>query len=159
MFSPVTTLAAGVNVIRTSGLPGSDSSVRIRGFGSINGNADPLYIVDDAPFQGSLNDINPNDIASVTVLNDASATALYGSQGASGVIVITTKKGSDLGDNIDVSIKSGVNYEGMPRYDRILSPEEYMNVTWDGLYQRGRQLIASGDVSTDEYANATIYAN
>ena len=151
--------AAGVNVIRTSGLPGSDSSVRIRGFGSINGNADPLYIVDDAPFQGSLNDINPNDIASVTVLKDASATALYGSQGASGVIVITTKKGSDLGDKIDVSIKSGVNYEGMPRYDRILSPEEYMNITWDGLYQRGRQLIASGEVSTDQYANATIFAN
>jgi hypothetical protein len=47
----------------------------------------------------------------------------------------------------------------MPRYDRINSPEEYMNITWDGLYQRGRQLIASGDVSTDEYANATIYAN
>lgn len=151
--------AAGVNVIRTSGLPGSSSSVRIRGFGSINGNADPLYIVDDAPFQGSLNDINPNDIASVTVLKDASATALYGSQGASGVIVITTKKGSDLGDKIDVTIKSGINYEGMPRYDRINSPEEYMNITWDGLYQRGRQLIASGEVSTDEYANATIYAN
>jgi TonB-dependent SusC/RagA subfamily outer membrane receptor len=51
-----------------------------------------------------LNDINPNDIASVTVLKDASATALYGSQGASGVIVITTKKGSDLGDKIDVSL-------------------------------------------------------
>lgn len=151
--------AAGVNVIRTSGLPGSSSTVRIRGFGSINGNADPLYIVDDAPFAGSLNDINPNDIASVTVLKDASATALYGSQGASGVIVISTKKGSDLGDKIDVTIKSGINYEGMPRYDRINSPEEYMNITWDGLYQRGRQLIDSGDVSTDEYANATVYAN
>ncbi len=147
--------AAGVQVYNTSGQPGSVSTIRIRGFGSINGSQAPLYIVDDAPFGGSLNDINPNDIQSVTVLKDASATALYGARGANGVVVITTKKGQ--GDRLDVSLKTGINYEGIDRYETITSPEEYIGLAWEGVYQRG--LIANnGDqAAAVEYANRNLF--
>ncbi|HWJ30266.1 MAG TPA: TonB-dependent receptor plug domain-containing protein, partial [Flavisolibacter sp.] len=84
---------AGVNVINTSGQPGTTATIRIRGIGSVNGNRNPLYVVDGVPYSGNINAINPNDIASITVLKDAAATAIYGSRGANGVIVITTKTG------------------------------------------------------------------
>ena len=86
--------ASGVSINSTSGAPGSDVQVRIRGLGSINSSVDPLYVIDGLPYTGSLNSINPNDIASIEILKDASSTAIYGSRGANGVILITTKKGS-----------------------------------------------------------------
>jgi TonB-linked SusC/RagA family outer membrane protein len=81
--------AAGVNVIENSGAPGRPAEINIRGVGSING-APPLWIVDGVPTSG---DINPNDIASIEILKDASATAIYGTKGANGVILVTTKSG------------------------------------------------------------------
>lgn len=87
--------AAGV-FVGGSSAPGSSTMVRIRGIGSINANS-PLYIVDDVPIsQNNINTINPEDIASVQVLKDASSTALYGVRGANGVVVIKTKKGNSL---------------------------------------------------------------
>jgi len=84
---------AGVN-ITTSGAPGSGSQIRIRGGSSLRASNDPLIVIDGLPIQGvDLNSINPNDIDSFSVLKDASATAIYGSRGANGVIIITTKKG------------------------------------------------------------------
>ena len=74
-------------------LPGSKSSIKIRGFSSINAKNDPLIIVDGAPYSGDINNINPNDVESMTVLKDAASNALYGARGANGVIIITTKKG------------------------------------------------------------------
>ena len=88
--------AAGVTVINTSGQPGTTSTVRIRGFGSINGNRAPLYVIDGVPYSGSLNAINPADIKSTTILKDATATAIYGSRGANGVILITSPKPESL---------------------------------------------------------------
>jgi TonB-linked SusC/RagA family outer membrane protein len=149
--------AAGVAVFNTSGQPGSTSTVRIRGFGSINGSQAPLYIVDDAPFGGSLNDINPNDIKSVTVLKDASATSLYGARGANGVIVITTKKGKDVGDRLNVSVKTGTNYQGIPRYETIESPEEYIGIAWEGIYQRGLLENNGNQTAAIDYANANLF--
>lgn len=67
--------------------------IRIRGIGSINASSAPLYVVDGVPFDGSVNSINPDDISSMTVLKDAASAALYGSRGANGVIIITTKQG------------------------------------------------------------------
>jgi len=84
--------AAGVQVI-SSGAPGSNVTFRIRGTGTIN-NADPLLVIDGVPTDAPLNNLNPNDIASFDVLKDASAAAIYGSRGANGVILITTKKGA-----------------------------------------------------------------
>ncbi len=145
--------AAGVAVFNTSGQPGSVSTIRIRGFGSVNGSRAPLYIVDDAPFFGSLNDINPKDIKTVTVLKDASATALYGARGANGVIVVTTKRGSDEGNKFSVNVSTGTNFQGNPRYETIKSPEEFMGISWEGIYQRGL-LENAGDQSL-----AAVYAN
>ncbi len=84
--------ASGVQVI-ASGAPGSNVTFRIRGTGTIN-NANPLIVVDGVPSDAPLNNINPNDIASIDILKDASASAIYGSRGANGVILITTKKGA-----------------------------------------------------------------
>lgn len=83
--------ASGVGIVRYDGSPGSVPSIRIRGTGTIN-NADPLIVIDGVP-AGSLNDVNPDDIASVEILKDASASAIYGSRAANGVVLITTKKG------------------------------------------------------------------
>jgi TonB-dependent SusC/RagA subfamily outer membrane receptor len=91
---------AGVSIVSNSGAPGDGANVLIRGIGSLNLNSNPLYVVDGIPLdsggvggsRNALNVINPNDIASMTVLKDASATAIYGSRAANGVILITTKK-------------------------------------------------------------------
>ena len=81
---------AGVTVINTSGQPGTVPTVRVRGFGSVNGNRDPLYVIDGVPFSGALNTINPQDIESTTVLKDATATAIYGANGANGFTATQT---------------------------------------------------------------------
>lgn len=83
--------ASGVNVIRNGGAPGNAGSIRIRGLGTVN-NADPLVVIDGVP-AGSMNDVNPNDIESIDVLKDASASAIYGTRAANGVVLITTKRG------------------------------------------------------------------
>ena len=151
--------AAGVTVINTTGQPGSVSTVRIRGFGSANGSNAPLYIVDNAPFGGSLNDINTVDIESVTILKDASATSLYGARGANGVIVITTKRGtkSGKGSSLNVSIKSGTNFQGIPRYETIRSPEEYIGISWSGLRQRGLLENSGDNALAIGYANRNLF--
>lgn len=84
--------ASGVNIVSGDGAPGSVPSIRIRGTGTIN-NADPLVVIDGVP-AGGLNDVNPNDIASIDILKDASSSAIYGSRAANGVVLITTKKGN-----------------------------------------------------------------
>jgi TonB-linked SusC/RagA family outer membrane protein len=83
----------GVQMSRTSTKPGSEMQIRIRGTRSLNASNDPLIVLDGIPFAGSIGDINPNTIQSVDILKDASATAIYGSRGANGVILITSKKG------------------------------------------------------------------
>ena len=83
---------SGLQASAPSGQPGTDAEIRIRGIGSINASSAPLYVVDGVPFDGSINSINPEDIASLTVLKDAASAALYGSRGANGVIIITTKQ-------------------------------------------------------------------
>ena len=85
--------AAGLEIQNTGTTPGSDMQIRIRGVRSISGSNAPLFILDGIPYDGSLNDINPDDVASIDVLKDASATAIYGSRGANGVVIVTTKRG------------------------------------------------------------------
>ncbi|WP_198175239.1 SusC/RagA family TonB-linked outer membrane protein [Spirosoma telluris] len=84
--------AAGVQVVSNSAAPGGSSTIRIRGSGSVNASNDPLYVIDGFPTTG-LNSINTNDIESIEVLKDASATAIYGSRGSNGVVLVTTKRG------------------------------------------------------------------
>ena len=85
--------AAGVSVIRSSGDPEGGFSIRIRGVATVNGSADPLYVVDGVQVGTSIDFLNPNDVESIEILKDASATAIYGTRGANGVIMITTKNG------------------------------------------------------------------
>ncbi len=146
---------AGVRVINTSGQPGTSATIRIRGFGSINGNRDPLYVVDGVPFSGTLNGINQADIASVTVLKDAVATAIYGSRGANGVIVITTISGKGKKSFIEVNGKYGVNMSLIPRYDIIRSPEEYIELAYESIYNQGRSTNAVG--GPGKYANDRLF--
>jgi TonB-dependent SusC/RagA subfamily outer membrane receptor len=85
---------AGVDMSQTSTQPGASMQIRIRGTRSLTASNDPLIVLDGVPFMGSISDINPNDIKSMDILKDASSTAIYGSRGANGVILITTEKGS-----------------------------------------------------------------
>ncbi len=94
--------AAGVQVIQNSGAPGGNISVRIRGGNSLQGSNEPLYVIDGFPISGKPTTINPNDIQSMEVLKDASATAIYGSRGANGVVIITTKTGRSGKGRLDI---------------------------------------------------------
>jgi TonB-linked SusC/RagA family outer membrane protein len=98
---------AGVQVIRNGGAPGSDTSIRIRGTGTVN-NADPLYIIDGVP-TSSITGINPIDIKSIEVLKDASASAIYGTRAANGVVIITTKRGTKGQLNVTVDAYTGIS--------------------------------------------------
>ncbi|WP_179349238.1 VIT domain-containing protein [Winogradskyella pacifica] len=84
---------SGVNITESNGSSGSNSTIKIRGLGTVNGSQEPLYVVDGLPYTGHISDINTPDILTISVLKDAGATAIYGSRGANGVILITTKKG------------------------------------------------------------------
>ncbi|OUJ75646.1 SusC/RagA family TonB-linked outer membrane protein [Hymenobacter crusticola] len=84
---------AGVNITAASSVPGSQPSIQVRGVRSITAGTNPYLVVDGVPFPGNLNDINPNDIASIDILKDASSTAIYGTRGSNGVILVTTKRG------------------------------------------------------------------
>jgi len=147
--------AAGVTVINTSGQPGTSATVRIRGYGSVNGNRDPLYVLDGVPFSGALNSINPNDIESTTILKDATATAIYGSRGANGVILLTTKSGRTGTSLIEADFKRGVNVSGLPRYNTIKSPEDYIALSWESKYNRG---VALNNPNPVAYANANLFS-
>jgi TonB-linked SusC/RagA family outer membrane protein len=147
---------AGVNVITRSGQPGATAEVRIRGFGSINGNQLPLYIVDGAPLTGTnvLQSINPADIESMTVLKDAAATSIYGSRGANGVILITTKRGKAGTSRISVDVTTSINTLLLPQYDIIESPEEYMEISWQALRNNA---ILTGQADPSGFAGNNLY--
>lgn len=100
--------AAGVMVTNQDGAPGSKSAIRIRGIGTINGDAQPLYVVDGVQVGNSADFVNPADIESIEILKDASATAIYGSAGANGVIMITTKHGQKGKMNIKITADLGI---------------------------------------------------
>jgi TonB-linked SusC/RagA family outer membrane protein len=134
--------ASGVDIVRSDGSPGTAPSIRIRGTGTIN-NADPLVVIDGVPATG-INDVNPNDIASMEILKDASSSAIYGTRAANGVILITTKKG-----NYGEKLRASVNfYRGVSNTIRtiplltapelaMLKQERYTNdgIAIDPLWQ------------------------
>src|SRR5205823_414524 len=84
---------AGVDIVTSGNNPGDGMSIRVRGARSLTASNDPLYVLDGIPMAGGIGDLNPNDVESIEVLKDASATAIYGARGASGVVLITTKQG------------------------------------------------------------------
>ncbi|TRX71134.1 TonB-dependent receptor [Carboxylicivirga sp. M1479] len=139
---------SGVQVVSSSGQPGSDAAIRIRGVGSINASSSPLYVVDGVPYDGKLNAINPQDIESLTVLKDAASAALYGSRGANGVIMITTKKGKKGETRVSFDARVGVNSRAVPAYDVYTDPGQYFGKAWEA-YRNG---FYAGDEYTLEEA-------
>ena len=153
---------AGVQVVNSSGQPGTVSSIRIRGIGSISASSAPLYVVDGIALDAaSISSIDPGDIASTTILKDATATSLYGSRGANGVVLITTKKGSSNGDEakIEVDVKGGANMRLLPMYDVIDSPEDYIVTCWQSLYNQSHHVNGSGVAAAEKYANTNLYGS
>src|SRR5690606_35548287 len=145
----------GVFVQTTNGLPGGNINIQIRGTGSIQAGTNPLYIIDGVPFDGEainegsmssvrsivgavnpLNILNPNDIENITVLKDADATAIYGSRGSNGVVLISTKKGGLGKTMVDVGINQGVS--GIADYPQLLSLEEYLELRGEAFENDGR---------------------
>ncbi len=124
--------ASGVLVSNTSGRPGAGASINVRGVGSITQNSNPIYVIDGV-ITGNLNAINPSDIESLQVLKDASATAIYGSDGSNGVIIITTKRGQ--------SGKTQVHYDDyfsmsvVPKKFDVMNADQYANF-YNTLYAR-----------------------
>ncbi|MCR5560370.1 MAG: TonB-dependent receptor [Bacteroidales bacterium] len=120
---------AGMEITSTDGEPGSDAVIRIRGTRSITASNDPLIVVDgimDAV--SSLSDINPSDIEAISVLKDASSTAIYGARGANGVIIITTKGSSDTSEpkqNLAISFKASAGVSSLPRNLDLMNAEQY----------------------------------
>ena len=145
---------AGVQTTSSTGQPGKDATVRIRGIGSISASNNPLYVVDGVPYDGELSAISTNDIESMTVLKDAASNALYGARGANGVILITTKRGKSGEARVNFDAKWGVNKRGVPSYDRV-NPAQFYELAYSAIYNGDLQgLAAAGDL-----AGANAYAN
>ena len=123
--------AAGVNIQQNSGAPGASSSIRIRGISSLNGSNEPIFVIDGviidggtgSSFTNPLSSINPSDIVSMDVLKDASATAIYGSRAANGVIMITTKHGKK--GELSLTFDSYVGWQEIPKNLDLLNLREY----------------------------------
>lgn len=153
---------AGLQTTSGGGQPGSSASIIIRGFGSINASNSPLYVVDGIPYDGSLSSINANDIENITVLKDASASALYGSRAANGVVMITTKKGLESGDDKpEVNLKAvyGVSSRAVKPYETV-DEKEFMEVMFDVykndlIYNEGFAPNAAGIEALNRMVSST----
>ena len=126
---------AGAEFMSTDGAPGSGTTVRIRGTRSISADNEPLYIVDGV-MDGinNLNDLNPSDIASISVLKDASSTAIYGSRGANGVIIITTKSGINKNGKTDFTARTSQGFAKMAGYLDLMDATEFAQLINDRFY-------------------------
>jgi TonB-linked SusC/RagA family outer membrane protein len=135
---------AGIDVINSSNRPGSEPRVTIRGRRSFNAGNEPLYVVDGIPLGGGIGDINPQDIQSIEVLKDASATAIYGSRGANGVIIVTTKRGRNG--------KTVVSYDAYVGVSRSLGRIDVMNGAQFAEFKRESRRTTGNypDIATDD---------
>ena len=140
---------AGVNIVPGSGAPGSGGTIRIRMGASLSADNDPLIVIDGVPVSNaSISSINPNDIASFTVLKDASATAIYGSRASNGVIIITTKKGNTDGvSRPSFSYSANVTVGNVYKKLDVLSASEYREAF--AKYANAPEAFKLGDVNTD----------
>lgn len=142
--------ATGVQFTSPSGQPGSSPGIVIRGVGTLNGDTDPLFIVDGMQFEGDLTTINQEDIESITILKDASSTSLYGSRAANGVVLITTKKGTNEGTRVSASVQHGFVSRAIPLYDEV-TPGQYYEAMWEALKN------SSAGAGDPDFASANIY--
>ncbi len=153
----------GLQMRSTTGAPGSSQgSMSIRGINSLYSGTEPLVIVDGAPYSANLSNISQNDIASISVLKDAASAALYGARGASGVIIITTKKGANREAEINVNAKWGGNTRAVQDYDYITDPGEYYEAYFAELYnynfyRQGMSAAQANAASNAQLLNHLVY--
>lgn len=143
---------SGVQMTSSIGQPGEAAKVTIRGFGSVNADNAPLYVVDGAIFSGDISSISPSDIESMTILKDAASTSLYGSSAGNGVVLITTKKGSSSsGAGVTLSISQGWSSRAYNDYAKV-GVYDYYPLQWQMLRNANMSL---GQSATDAAANAS----
>ncbi|MDR2805385.1 MAG: SusC/RagA family TonB-linked outer membrane protein, partial [Dysgonamonadaceae bacterium] len=150
--------AAGVTVIQNTGAPGSTTTIKVRGTGTVN-DADPLYVVDGFIVDG-IDHLNPNDIANVEIFKDAASSAIYGARGANGIVAITTKSGEKTGTKISFDSYVGFStpWKTIPvlNLEQYALKQDYINGT--SLYSVDGQLYYSRDPATQElYYNQRIF--
>ena len=143
----------GVQLTTATNQPGTDAAIYVRGVGSLNAGNGALIVLDGSPYQGSLSDINPADIESISVSKDATANSLYGSRAANGVVFITTKRGSLDNPTISVDTRFGINTRAVPEYDIITDPGEYLEAQWRTM--RDTKWVENGG----DLAAASLYAS
>ena len=152
---------SGVQITQSSGQPGADSKVRIRGVGTVN-NSDPLYIVDGMPVDGGIDYLNPADIASLDILKDAASGAIYGARAANGVVLVTTKSGRTGKANINYDFSYG--WQNPWKKKSVLDATEYMVIMNEAAINDGNSpkyspaQIAAAGKGTD-WQDKTFYYN
>lgn len=129
--------------------------IRIRGIGTVNGSASPLYIIDGVPFEGSLSDLNPADIESLSVLKDAASCALYGNRGANGVILITTKRGKTDRISFEIHINQGIYTRGTKEYKRT-DPYQFMEAMWQNMKNQYMTKNRKDEATAAAYASSQL---
>lgn len=151
--------AVGVNIITTGGQPGNEPSILVRGIGSINSSTDPLIVLDGSPYNGNINNIPQDQVESITVLKDASSTALYGSRAANGVILITTKKGRlNSAPQVNVTTLIGVSDPAV-KLHKVLGAADYMKYDWQAIKNANAAAGSTtpGQDASDELINSLGY--
>lgn len=139
---------AGVDIVSQGGAPGSGSRIMIRGIGTLN-NASPLYVV-DGMYMSNIDHINPNDIKSIDVLKDASSAAIYGSRAANGVIIVTTKSGSDTEGKPIIDFSANIGIQTPSKYLDMCNAEEWARVTTESRKAIGKPSLEMADnIKTD----------
>jgi TonB-linked SusC/RagA family outer membrane protein len=158
---PVSNLASvlegtlGVQVGSSYGQPGVDPEIRIRGFTTINGDNNPLFVLDGVAFGGNFSDLNIQDLESISILKDAGSAALYGNRAANGVVLITTKRGRSEKPSISLTMNQGFFERGIPEYDRM-GANDFMETMWLGYRN---QLMTSNPTQYPTAAAAAAEAN
>lgn len=145
-------LTSGVMVTSASGQPGAGSQIRVRGFGTIN-NQNPLYVVDGMPMSSGIDYLNPTDIERIDVLKDAASCAVYGTRGANGVILVTTKKGSKTKDRISVNYDFYYGIQNPWRKRDVLNATEYALLMNEGSINAGLGIRYADPYSYGEGTN------
>lgn len=154
-------VSSGVQIQKTSGSPDSSPSFRIRGVGSINAGSSPLVVVDGVPYESGLNNVNPSDVESVTVLKDAASAAIYGARGGNGVILVTTKKATKQ-DKISVTLDAKfamTQVRASDLYDVIKEPGEYYERHYQAMYNYYQNVAGYNSFMANREANASWLRN
>lgn len=148
-------LVPGVQVVTTSGQPGANQNILIRGIGSMTASSNPLYVVDGVPYDLSTNSIPTEDIQSISVLKDASASSLYGARAANGVILITTKKGTSGKAKINFYSSLSTSELAVP-FPKKVSPAKQWETVWQGLYNDATDFKNMSDADARKYASDQV---